>query len=121
MIFGKADIIDGVLDATNDSYPLTPNSTFSASRPFRAAGILTAVMISAFGIAFSDLLYTAELWAVGGIATVCFLLGNSIAHLLVTNADLRGSDRSVATWGTYPHLSRKRRELADVVRKGGKS
>lgn len=116
MIFGTIEIGDGVLHTHNDSYALTSNTTFSAPRPFRAAGILTATMISAFGIAFSDLLYTTELCAVGGISIFCFLLGNSIAHLLIINADLRGSDLSVAAWGTYRHLNRIRRDLADSVR-----
>lgn len=120
MVFGTIEIGDGVLHTHNDSYALTSNTTFSAPRPFRAAGILTATMISAFGIAFSDLLYTIELFVVGGFAGFCLLVGNSIAHLLIINADLRGSDLSVAAWGTYHHLKRIRRDLADSVRKGGK-
>jgi hypothetical protein len=116
MVFSKIEIVNGVLHTSNDSYPLTPNTTFSAPRPFRAMGIVTALMISAFGVAFSDLLFWNELGIVTLSAAACFFLGNTIAHLLIVNSDLRGSDLSVAAWGTYRHLNQVRRELADAAR-----
>lgn len=117
MVFSKIEIDNGVLHTSNDSYALTPNTTFSAPRPFRAVGIVTALMISAFGVAFSDLLFWHELGVVTICAAISFLLGNSIAHLLIVNSDLRGSDLSVAAWGTYRHLNRVRRDLANSVQR----
>lgn len=115
MIFGTVEIGAGVLHTHNHSYALTRNTNFSAPRPFRASGIGVAVLISAFGFAFRDLLYPMEICVVAGCAIAAFGLGNSIAHLLIINKDLRGSDSSVAVWGTYRHLSLIRRQLADAV------
>lgn len=117
MIFSKIEINNGVLHTSNDSYALTSNTTFSAPRPFRAAGIVTATMIVAFGIAFADLLYWHESLTVAISAAACFVVGNTISHLLIVNSDLRGSDLSVAAWGTYHHLNRVRRELANSVQR----
>ena len=124
MILGFVEIGDGVCHTHNDSYALTSNTTFSAPRPFRAAGFLIASLIAAFGLAFSDLLFWHELGLVGICAITSAVLGNSLAHLLIVNSDLRGSDLSIAAWGTYGHLNRIRRELANSVqrnRTGGRS
>lgn len=116
MIFGFVEIGDGVCHTHNDSYALNPNTTFSAPRPFRAAGTLTAGLITAFGAAFSDLLLWHELGLIAVCAASSVLLGHSIAHLRIINSDLRGSDMTVAAWGTYWHLNRIRRDLANSVR-----
>lgn len=119
MIFGKAEIRvtetgSRELETNNDTYALTPNTTFSVLRPFRVSGIGIAVLLSAFGIAFTDLLKPGELWIISGCAALSFVAGNSLAHLVLTNRELRGTDLSTAVWGTYRHLNRVRRQIAEV-------
>lgn len=118
MIFGKADPVDGVLHTNNDSYALSPNTSFSVMRPFRMPGIAGAVLLVAFGIAFWDLLYAVELAGIGAGAAVSLLVGNTLAHLVIINRDLQGSELSIAVWGTYRHVNRRRREIAQAVRSG---
>lgn len=119
MIFGKAEVRvtetgSRELETNNDTYALTPNMTFSVLRPFRVSGIGIAVLLSAFGIAFTDLLKLGELWIISGCATLFFVAGNSLAQLVLTNRELRGTDLSTAVWGTYRHLNRVRRQIAQA-------
>ena len=126
MIFGTAKIVDGsngrvALETSNDNYPLTPNTNISVLRPFRALGLGLAVLLTGFGIAFRDILYTHELWIIAGGVLIAFLVGNILAHLVLINRELNGSDLSVAVWGTYRHLNRLRKDLAaarDMRREG---
>lgn len=115
MVFGSIEISAGVLHTHNDSYTLTPGTNVSARRPFRGMGFVTTALLTAFGISFSDILYATELWIVGGFTISCFLIGNTLAQLVVVNRDLRGSDLSVAAWGSYRHLNRIRREVAEAI------
>lgn len=112
MILGDPKIHRGYLETNNDHYPLTPNTTFSVVRPFRGGATAFAGMLLAFAGASSDLLYTWELAVVVGCAAALFVAGSTVAHLMIVNRDLRGSDLQVAFWGTYRHLNRKRREIA---------
>ena len=117
MIFGTANIIEGSngscgLETSNDNYPLTPNTSISVLRPFRASGIGIAVQLLVFGFAFNDIHYPVELWFIAGSATAAFLAGNTLANLILINRELQGSGQSGALWGTYRHLNRLRKDLA---------
>lgn len=112
MIFGTAEVGDGVLETSNDSYALTANTNFSVPRPLRPAGIMGAILLSAFGASFSDLLYPHEIILLGGFVIGIYLIGNRLACLTVTNRELIGSPMSVAVWGTYGHLNQIRRKAA---------
>ena len=115
MIFGTVEVGPGVLHTHNDSYALSPNTTLSVLRPFRVMGIGMAGLLAAFGWAFHDLLFPGEIAVIAGCSAVLIVAGNSIAHLVVVNRDLHQSDLSIAVWGTYRHLNRVRRAVADAI------
>lgn len=115
MILGTLEIGNGVLNTHNDSYALSPNTNLSVLRPYRAPGIVVGALLSTFGFGFYDLLLPAELFGIAVCATAIFLFGNTFAHLVIINRELRGSDLSVAVIGTYGHLNRIRREIAQSL------
>lgn len=115
MIIGKAEIKRGRLKTSNDSYPINDNTTFSVQRPFRESGIIIAVLLMGFSLAFWDLLFWWEQLLIGGCAVVLVLIGVRLAHLTIVSRDLAGSPLSVAVWGTYADLNRKLDEIADTL------
>ena len=119
MIFGTAFINEetGCLETNNDSYPLLVNTTYSVSRPFLATGIVISASLAGFCFAFGDLIYLHEFGIIGVFALIGLLVGRNLAQLVLINRDLRGSDQSVALWGTYAHLNRIRKKAAATARK----
>ncbi len=113
MLFSKIEITDGVLDTNNDSYPLIPGTTFTVSRPFKATGFGIAVLLSTYGIAFHNLLRPEEIAIIAGCAAALAIAGNTIGHLSLIHLHLRHANQSVAVWGTYRHLNRVRRQVAE--------
>ena len=119
MIFGSVEIKPGVLHTHYGSYSLPTGTNVFARRPFRETGIAIATLLSAFGFSFRALLYVSELTILTGLTGLCLLLGFGLAQLVVANSNLRGSDLTIATWGTYRHLNYLRKQAADAV--GGKN
>ncbi len=115
MIFGKEPIIKPGVLHTYTSYTLVPGTNVSAPRPSRWPGYGIAVLLSAFGFSFHDILYAGELAVLGAIAVACVIAGKLLAQLALTNTHLRGSTMTIALWGTYPHVNRIRRQVADAV------
>ena len=120
MIVGtlKIDREAGVLETTNDSYPLDRRTVVSVVLPFRAIGWMGAVLLTAFTVGFHDLLLGYEIAVCVGTGMAILFAGETVAQLVLTNRDLRGSDPSlsIAGWGTYRHLNRFRRELSSAAR-----
>lgn len=118
MIIGSVSIdqVAGVLNTANDSYPLDRRTVFSVLRPFRVIGWMSVGLLGSFAIAFRDLLWMHEIGICAGLALPVFLIGETIAQLVLSNRDLRGSDLSVACWGTYADLNRLRRGLSSSAR-----
>ncbi|MEL6919843.1 MAG: hypothetical protein AAFO77_02305 [Pseudomonadota bacterium] len=118
MIIGTVSIdrLAGVLNTSDDSYPLDGRTTFSALRPFRVMGWMGVALLGSFAIAFHDLLWMHEIGICVALALILALMSETIAQLVLSNRDLRGSDLSVACWGTYAHLNRLRRELSSTAR-----
>ncbi len=115
MIFGKEPTIKPGVLHTHTSYTLVPGTNVSAPRPFRWPGYGIAALLSGFGFSFHDILYLQELITLGGIAICSVIAGSLLAQLALTNAHLRGSTMTIALWGTYPHVNRLRRQVADAV------
>lgn len=115
MIFGTIEINTGVLHTHNDSYTLTPGTNISAKRPFLGTGMIIAILILSFAISFEDILFSLELWIMAGIAAACVFTGMSLAQLIIINRDLRGSDLTVAAWGSYRHLNSIRKQVAEAI------
>lgn len=105
-----------VLQTSNDSYPLDGKTVFSVVRPFRPMGWLVGCMLAAFGVSFHDLLWMHEIAISGVLSFGVLAAGETVAQLVLVNRDLRGSDLSVAAWGSYADLNEKRRELSEVAR-----
>lgn len=117
MIFGSIEVKakTGVLDTHNDSYILSNITTISARRPFLASGLMIGALISAFGISFFDLLTPAEVAVLITTTGLCVFLGLWLGQLQLLSRDLRGSELGTAIWGSYHHLNRIRRQVADAV------
>jgi len=115
MIFGQIHISDNAIHTHNDSYILSNITTISARRPFLGAGCMIAVLISAFGGSFFDLLKPTELITIAVGTGACLFLGFWLGQLQLLSRDLRGSVLGTAIWGSYRHLNRIRRQVADAI------
>ncbi len=115
MIFGQFHIGGNAIHTHNDSYILSNITTISARRPFLGAGCMIATLITGFGVSFFDLLYPAELAGIFMGVGACLFLGFWLGQLQLLSRDLRGSELGTAIWGSYSHLNRIRRQVADVV------
>lgn len=107
------------LRVNDRSYGLTPNSTLLVIRPFKWSGILIALLISAFGFAFLDLLHLNEVTLIFGATIVCVFFGLAVAQFVIITSDIRGSEYCVATWGIYWHLKRQHQNISENSSFGG--
>ena len=115
MIFGKIeDIRPGALATHNDLYSLTPQTNYFVVRPFRPIGVGLGMALVMFAWGCRDLLYAHELTIIGGAVLALVLFGETFAHLSIVNRDLRGSEQSIALWGSYGALNEVRRKIAAV-------
>lgn len=119
MIFGQLHISENVVHTHNDSYILSNITAVSARRPFLSSGILAAGLICVFGVAFADLLYPGEIVFIVASAAASLLIGFWLGQLQLLSRDLRGTELAAAIWGSYRHLNRIRRQVANAVNNVG--
>ncbi len=111
MILGNVSIENGVLRANHTFYNLSEPIDAKADRIFQVPGYMGAGLVGLFGAGFFDLLTNLERLAVAIIFAACVFASRNIAHLIIVKSALRGSELSIATVGTYPHI----RRLADEI------
>lgn len=114
MIFGKLEI-GRTLETHKDNFILTGITAISTRRPFLSAGLMVGGLCATLGMGFRDILWSGELLALSCIAVASVTVGLSIGQLRLVSRDLRGSPIADAVYGTYAHLNRKRREIADAI------
>ncbi len=115
MIFGKFQLSNNAIHTHNDSYVLTNITTISARRPFLGASIMLSALMVIFTLSFIDLLFMHELGIFLFSILATLFLGLWLGQLQLLSGDLRGSELGTAVWGSYAHLNRIRREIAEAV------
>ena len=115
MLFGRLSIEAGRLHTHNDSYVLRGDMTISARRPFLGANLALTAGIAAFTVAFADLLTAFEITAAVTLSAIFISSGFWLGQLQLLNRDLKGSELSTVIWGSYTHLNRIRRDIADAI------
>jgi len=115
MIFGDFHLSDNAIHTHNDSYVLSNITTVSARRPFLGASFMLSMLIMLFALSFIDLLFVHELVIIASSILTLLFLGFWLGQLQLLSRDLRGSELGTAVWGSYEHLNRIRREIADAV------
>ncbi|PHR55176.1 MAG: hypothetical protein COA47_14360 [Robiginitomaculum sp.] len=115
-VFGNVDIDSASVETHRDTYLLHNISVVSVRRPFLAGALMCSAGFGGFGIAFSDLLYPAEIgFIIGGIIASVFA-GIWLGQLKLLSRDLRNSELSDAIWGSYSQLNRIRRDIVSAIR-----
>lgn len=118
MILGRVHVSASSIDTHRDSYLLEQLTVVSVRRPMLGSALMLAGGLALFTLGFSDLLYPAELIALSAASVISLLTGWQLGQLRLLSRDLRGSELSGAVFGTYAHLNRLRRQIADAARAG---
>jgi hypothetical protein len=121
MMIGKVRVSGLMVETHRDSYALLQLSVVGTRRPFLPSSVLLAGGGIAFGVSFGDLLYPGEIAGLVAGLAVTLLTGFSIGKIQLLSRDLRGSELSCMIWGTYGHLNRVRRDIADALQASGKA
>lgn len=116
MIVGSITVDDGSVSTHRDSYLLGNISVVGVRRPFLGMAILYMAGLGGFWISFSDLLYAHEQATILLAASLIGFAGWNVGQLKLLSKDLRGSELSDAVWGSYGHLNRVRRQIAEAMR-----
>lgn len=116
-MFGQIKIKDGAVTTTRTSYKLENISVVSCVRPFLMPAVMTSVLLTGFGLAFSDLLYHGELLTIGALTCLAMAAGFSVGQLKLLSHDLRGSELSTAVYGFYGHLNTQRLKIFSAMNK----
>jgi len=115
MIFYQPKIKNGVLYARNTFYSLSPEMDAKADPVFRTPGMVGAALAALFGFGFRDLLDPHELLAIAGLVVASIAFGFTVARLVIIKQSLRGSELSVAGFGTYPRMLAIAAEIVETV------
>jgi hypothetical protein len=115
MILGHVRVTRSSVDTHQDSYLLDQLTVVSVRRPLLGSALILGGGLGAFTFGFSDLLYPGELAALATIVTLSLLGGWQFGQLRLLSRDLRGSELSGAVFGSYAHLNRLRRDIAQAV------
>ena len=111
MMFGKADIDNGVLETRHTSYTLSEEINAKAARVFLTPALTGSVMVGLFALGCWDLLYPGEKWAALGFVLTSVLFGMTFARLVIVKSSLRGSELTVAGFGIYSNIRAKARGI----------
>ncbi len=114
MILGSVHVSETAVTTHRDSYLLASISVVSVRRPFFGGAMLIALALTAFILAFADLLYVGEMISFAIFIALILFAGTQIGQLKLLSRDLRGSDLSDAIWGQYSHLNHIRREIVGM-------
>lgn len=115
MIFGKLTLTHTALHTHNDSYVLSGIKGVSARRPFLSTGLLVGGLLGLFGSAFADILTATELGSLAAATAVSLSVGFGLGQLQLVSRDLAGSRIADVVYGSYRHLNRERRRIAEAV------
>jgi len=114
-MFGRPILANGVLHARNTVYSLSPEIDASADPILRTSSLALAAFLLLFAGGFHDLLTPVELAVIAGFALTSLALGFSLARLVIIKPSLRGSDLSVAGYGTYRDVRRLAAEIVEAA------
>lgn len=115
MIFGTLNLTQTALHTHNDSYVLVGIKGVSARRPFLSSGVFVGGLLGLFGIAFTDILTSSELGALAVTAGLSLWAGFGVGQLRLVSRELSGSPIADVVYGSYRHLNRLRRQIADAI------
>lgn len=124
MMLGHVRVTASSVDTHQDSYLLDQLTVVSVRRPALAGALLLAGALGAFACGFSDLLFPVELFVIAALSATSLMTGWQFGQLKLLSRDLRGSELSGAVFGSYAHLNRLRRQIADAAqasKSGGRS
>ncbi len=116
MIFGKLDIQGDAVHTHRDTYFLNTVTNISARREFLGSGLMIAVATAGFGLAFKDILWPHEIFAIIAVVSTSLAIGLCIGKLQFLSRDLARSQQACVLFGTFPHLNRLRFEIADAAK-----
>lgn len=115
MIFGALTLTKTALHTHNDSYVLSGIKGVSARRPFLSTSLLISGVLGLFGTGFADILTSQELALLAATVGLALMLGFGVGQLQLVSRDLTGSRIADVVYGTYRHLNRARRRIAEAV------
>lgn len=118
MILGTVTIDSQMVSTHRSSYLLSSITVVSVRRPFLGGAFLLAGGFGGFALAFADQLHPGAIGALLACCATCVVAGLAIGQLQLLSRDLCGSALADVAWGTYGHLNRMRRAIADAVRTG---
>jgi len=113
MLLGTIDVRGGYLHSHKASFSLLHEIHFVVRQPFIAPGVAIASFLTSFTLVFGDLMHLFELGVFVCLATLMVAAGLLVARLELINKELHRAETSTLVWGTYWHLNRIRRDLAN--------
>jgi hypothetical protein len=111
MIFGSVRVSGNAVETHRDTYLLSQLTVISVRRPCLAGGIMFTLGLTAFGVAFGDLLYLLEIALLFILAFGSLAAGLYLGQIQLLSRDLRGSELSCMIWGSYEELNQVRQDI----------
>lgn len=118
MIFGRIKVVGHHVETHNDDYALHQISVVSVRRPFLLGSLTVGSALTAFGLAFADVLYLNELLTITALVASLVFVGLWLGNLQFLSRDLRNSQLGTVIWGSYRVLNQKRRVIARAIGRG---
>ena len=111
MIFGSVKVSGNAVETHRDTYLLSQLTVISVRRPCLSGGIMFALGLTAFGVAFGGLLYFLEIVLLFILAFGALAGGLYLGQIQLLSRDLRGSELSCMIWGSFEELNQVRQDI----------
>ena len=115
MIVGLVKIENGAVVTHRDSYAIENLSVVSVRRPYLAPAILGFVGATGFVLAFSDLMFSSEIYTTLAAGVAGLITGLQVGQLSLLSRDLKGTELSSAIWGRHKHLQTLRAKIMNAI------